>query len=57
VKGISKNSVTPSKDQIWESWALRRGANQRDMWHIQKNNSRKFPKSQESFDTKQIWPK
>jgi hypothetical protein len=47
LKEISKKSVTPSEDQTYESQALkkRKRCKPRNMQYIQKNNSRKSPKS------------
>jgi hypothetical protein len=67
-KGICKNSPTPSKDQTWESWALKKEhrCKQKEFLIYSTKWQRKFPKSRENYahsgsgslqDTKQTWPK
>jgi hypothetical protein len=59
--------IKRSKDQTWESWALKeKRCKQKECIITQQNNNRKFPKSRENYahtgtgnlqNTKQTWPK
>jgi hypothetical protein len=68
VKRKFKNLLTPSKDQTWESWALKKEkrCKKKECIICQQNNYRKFPKSRENSansdtgslqNSKQTWPK